>query len=161
MARPSFTFWEDYYTALRKLRSDQQRGEFIMGICQWAFEGCRPDFSHDDLLDIALTMVEGSIEESVAIRRRSSEAGKRSGEARRKKSLKKNEHPSEGCSNTPSNVSKYVSTTTEDTYVTYDTGGAAAPDGRGATEEPTPEQLQFMREVEERNRACGLASDES
>lgn len=113
MARPSFTFWEDYYNALSKLPTDAARGRFIMGMCEWAFTSNRPDFSDDPVLDMALTMVEGSIEESVAIRQRSSDAGKKSGETRRRKSAKKNEHPSEGCSegcsNTPSNVSKYVS----------------------------------------------------
>lgn len=34
-----FYFWRAFYDALMTLDDDAQRGEFVRGMCQWAFDG--------------------------------------------------------------------------------------------------------------------------
>lgn len=103
MAADRFYFWRGYYDAMRKL-DERQCGRFVMAMCEYAFDGIEPDFSDDERLDFAWTLICDQVCESVEIGRRRSEAGRRSGESRRSKADKKQrrkrskKHTSEQCS---------------------------------------------------------------
>ena len=60
-----FYFWRGYYDALKKMPTDEQRGEFVMAVCAYAFEGVEPDFDGDVLLDICWSLVADGTRESV------------------------------------------------------------------------------------------------
>ena len=92
-----FYFWRGFYDALMTLDTDRERGEFVRGMCLWAFEGEEPRFS-DKMLTFAFTTIRDQLSESVDLGRRMAERGRKSGESRRKKSGA--EQCSEQCSNT-------------------------------------------------------------
>jgi hypothetical protein len=80
-----FYFWRGYYDALKMLPTAEQRDALTMGICAYAFEGEEPDFSHDPILTVVWQVIRDQVAESVAIGREMAERGRKSGEARRKK----------------------------------------------------------------------------
>lgn len=87
MATDKFSFWIGYRDALRKLEpSDGYR--LVMAMCDYAFDGIEPDFTDSAKLDLAWQFVRDQVGESVEISRRNAEKGRKSGEARRKKSGK-------------------------------------------------------------------------
>lgn len=79
MATDRFYFWRGYYDALRALPSASERGEFVMAMCSWAFDGSAPDFSENSTMEFAWLLVRDQIAESVDIGRKQSERGKRGG----------------------------------------------------------------------------------
>lgn len=94
-----FYFWRGYYDALAKLPTDEQRGAFVMCLCRYAFDGEEPDFSNDPMLSFAWSFIRDQVAESVAIGREMAERGRKSGEARRKKTgneQRSNSVPNEG-----------------------------------------------------------------
>lgn len=60
-----FYFWRGYYDALKKMPTDEHRGEFVMAICAYAFDGEEPDFEGDALLEICWSLVADGARESV------------------------------------------------------------------------------------------------
>ena len=79
MAQDRFYFWRGYYDALKKLPTDEHRGEFTLALCAYAFDGIEPDFSDDLLLDFAWSLVADSARESVMLGRMQSERGSKGG----------------------------------------------------------------------------------
>ena len=98
MAQERFYFWRGFYDALATLPTDEQRGRFVMAICAYAFDDEEVRISDDPVLAFAWMVVRDQVRESVEIGRGKSEAGRRSGEARRKRRTESNEHRSEHCS---------------------------------------------------------------
>ena len=97
MTKRRFSFWESYYFALKKLKSDADKGRFVCGICQRVFDGTEPDFSDDPVLDALYTIISDQVEESVTLFERASEGGKKSAQKRRsKRDAQKVEGGSEG-----------------------------------------------------------------
>lgn len=94
MATDSFKFWTSYRDSLRKLEpSDGYR--LVMAMCDYAFDGIEPDFEPGTPLDYTWTPIRDQVAESVRISRSKAEAGRKSGESRRKKSGKRqSEHSS-------------------------------------------------------------------
>lgn len=86
MAADRFYFWRGYYNALAMLPTDEQRGQFVMAMCEYAFDGTEPELS-DPMQQIAWAVIEGQVRESVEIGRKQSERGKKGGRPR--KSAKK------------------------------------------------------------------------
>ena len=74
-----FYFWRGYYDALRKMPTDEQRGEFVMAVCAYAFDGVEPDFGGDALLDICWSLVADGTRESVRKGVEQSRRGSRGG----------------------------------------------------------------------------------
>ena len=85
MADERFYFWRGYYDSMRML-DFERRGKLVTAMCEWAFEGREPDFSDDSTLAVIWPILRGQIEGSVEIGRKRSNAGKKSGASRRKKS---------------------------------------------------------------------------
>ena len=79
MAQDRFYFWRGYYDALATLQTDEQRGRFVMAICQYAFCGEVPDLSDDPILRFAWMVVRDQVAESVEIGRKQSERGSKGG----------------------------------------------------------------------------------
>ena len=123
-----FYFWRGYYDALLKLPTAEQRDEFVMAICAYAFDGIEPDFGGDALLDVVWQIVRDQVAESVAIGRDMAERGRRSGEARRRKSGN-SEHRSNTVPNTVPNEGKGTDRKGSDTSPYGEGGSAHAPDG--------------------------------
>lgn len=110
-----FLFWRSYYNAL-VLLDDKDAGRLVKAMCAFAFEKVEADLSDSLALNLAWTMINAELRESVESGRRYAENGRRSGEARRSKNkqTRNDEHRSErrsnGVPNGDSSVSKYVST---------------------------------------------------
>lgn len=97
MSKRRFSFWESYYSALKKIKSDADKGRFVCGICQRVFDGTEPDFSDDPVLDALYTIISDQVEESVTLFERASEGGRKSAQKRRsKRGAQKVEGGSEG-----------------------------------------------------------------
>lgn len=79
MAQDRFYFWRGYYDALATLPTDEQRGRFVMAICQYAFCDEVPDLSDDPVLMFAWMVVRDQVAESVEIGRKQSERGSKGG----------------------------------------------------------------------------------
>lgn len=77
-----FYFWRAFYDALLMLDTDAQRGEFVRGMCQWAFDGEMPDFS-DKMLSFGFTNIRDQLSESVNIGRVARETGSQGGRPRK------------------------------------------------------------------------------
>lgn len=73
-----FYFWRAFYDALLMLDTDAQRGEFVRGMCQWAFDGEMPEFS-DKMLSFGFTNIRDQLSESVDIGRTARETGRLGG----------------------------------------------------------------------------------
>ena len=73
-----FYFWRAFYDALMTLDTDEQRGEFVRGMCQWAFDGEMPEFT-DKILAFGFTNIRDQLTESVDIGRAARETGKLGG----------------------------------------------------------------------------------
>ena len=80
-----FYFWRGYYDALKMLPTNEQRGDFVMYLCAYAFDGTEPEFT-DPTLAFAWAFVRDQVAESVEIGREMARRGRASGEARRNKS---------------------------------------------------------------------------
>lgn len=87
MTKRRFSFWESYYSALKKIKSDADKGRFVCGICQRVFDGTEPDFSDDPVLDALYTIISDQVEESVTLFERASEGGRKSAQKRRSKKV--------------------------------------------------------------------------
>jgi hypothetical protein len=74
-----FYFWRNYWDALTKIKTNEERGRFVSAMCEYAFEDVEPDFSDNAVLDIAWTMISSQIRESVEIGRRQYENGQKGG----------------------------------------------------------------------------------
>lgn len=93
MATDSFKFWDAYYDALKFLKTDRQRSEFIMGLCAFVFDGEEPTFS-DDVAEFGFRLVRTQAEMSKEIARRARENGKKSsGRPRKKPTAKPRQKP--------------------------------------------------------------------
>lgn len=79
MAKVGFTFRESYYDAVRLFSTDEERGRFLLGLCAFAFDGEEPDFAGSSELEIAFACMREHVEQEVADRLRSSQAGSRGG----------------------------------------------------------------------------------
>ena len=86
MAADRFYFWRGYYNALAMLQTDEQRGQMVMAMCEYAFDGTEPELS-DPMQQIAWAVIEEQVRESVEIGRKQSERGRKGGRPR--KSAKK------------------------------------------------------------------------
>lgn len=88
MATDSFKFWDAYYDALKFLSTDEQRGKFVMALCEYVFDGSDPTF--DDLaVEFGFRLVKESTRESKDISARAREAGKKGGKAPKKSTAKR------------------------------------------------------------------------
>lgn len=88
MATDSFKFWDAYYDALKFLSTDEQRGKFVMALCEYVFDGSDPTF--DDLaVEFGFRLVKESARESKDISARAREAGKKGGKAPKKSTAKR------------------------------------------------------------------------
>lgn len=83
----SFKFWSSYYDALKFLKTDEQRSEFIMGLCAFVFDGVDPTFS-DETTEFGFRLVCKSAEESMLIARHARESGRRGGNKKAENSKK-------------------------------------------------------------------------
>lgn len=101
MAADRFYFWRGYHKALSMLETDEQRGQLIMAMCEYAFDGIEPDMT-DPMQRIVWAVIEDQIRESVEIGRKQSERGKRGGRPR--KSSKKSTAKSTALSGVKSGV---------------------------------------------------------
>jgi len=124
-----FYFWRGYYDALLMLPTPEQRDALTMGICAYAFDGEEPDFSRDPVLSVVWQVIRDQVAESVAIGREMAERGRKSGEARRKKSTK--EQRSNSVRNSVPNEGKGTDRKGSDSPSPNGEGGAPrlAPDG--------------------------------
>lgn len=107
MAQDRFYFWRGYYDALATLPTDEQRGRFVMAICQYAFCDEVPDLSDDPVLMFAWMVVRDQIAESVDIGRKQAERGRRSG-AKRKGKPKPNDSDEHRSNTVPNSVQNTV-----------------------------------------------------
>ena len=82
MAADRFYFWRGYYNALAMLPTDEQRGQMVMAMCEYAFDGTEPELN-DPMQQIAWAVIEGQVRESVEIGRKQSERGKKGGRPRK------------------------------------------------------------------------------
>lgn len=82
-----FSFYKSYYDAALML-PEEQRGEFLMGIASYAFEGVEPAF--DGMCAMAFILIKPNIDASV----RASENGKGGGRPPKKKNGKADKKPS-------------------------------------------------------------------
>ena len=89
MATDSFKFWDSYYDALRMLGSDERRGQFVMALCSYVFDGEEPDFDGDEVMAFGFQLVATQAMESKELAARKREGGIKSGIARRAKSKTK------------------------------------------------------------------------
>lgn len=88
MATDSFKFWDAYYDALKFLQTDEQRGEFVMALCQYVFDGIEPTFD-DKSVEFGFLLVRESARESKEISARAREAGRKGGIAPKKSTAKR------------------------------------------------------------------------
>lgn len=82
MAADRFYFWRGYYNALRMLPTDEQRGQMVMAMCEYAFDGTEPSLT-DPMQQIVWAVIEEQVRESVEIGRKQSERGKQGGRPRK------------------------------------------------------------------------------
>lgn len=81
-----FYFWRGYYDAMRKLKTDEQRGRLVLSICAYAFDGIEPNLSDDPMLDLAWSLVADGTRESVRKGIEQSQRGRMGGRPTNKKS---------------------------------------------------------------------------
>lgn len=101
-----FFFWRNYWDALSKLDTDEDRGRFVRAMCEYAFDGTDPDFGDNRTLDVAWTMIRSQVRESVMLGRRASDSGKTGGRGNRKRGAKR--VPLSTPSSTPERVPESV-----------------------------------------------------
>lgn len=78
MAKVGFTFRESYYNAVKLFPSDEERGRFLLGLCEFAFEGTEPDFSGSVELEVAFECIREHVEQQMAESLRNSLNGAKS-----------------------------------------------------------------------------------
>lgn len=101
MAGPdSFKFWNSYYDALRMLGDDSKRGEFVMALCEFVFDGIEPEFD-DPVMEFGFRLVAEQAKQSMEISRAAREAGQRGGRPRKEDSKR-------GAKSTPKSTPKRV-----------------------------------------------------
>lgn len=88
MATDSFKFWDSYYDALKFLKTDEQRGQFVMALCQYVFDGDEPVFD-DDAVEFGFLLVRESARQSLEIAARARDAGRKGGKAPKKSTAKR------------------------------------------------------------------------
>lgn len=74
-----FFFWRNYWDALSKLGTNEDRGRLVTAMCEYAFDGVEPDFGGDPVIDMAWTLIAAPLRESVERGRVASERGRRGG----------------------------------------------------------------------------------
>ena len=84
-----FYFWENYWHALKRLPTNEDRGRFLQAMCEYAFEGREPDFGGDLIFEFAWEMVSTPLRESVEIGRRQLENGSKGGRPKGRKTTPK------------------------------------------------------------------------
>ena len=105
----SFKFWEGYYRAILDLPTAEQRGEFIVALCQAVFDGVEDPEVEDVAVRCMLHAVADSARKSKLISREARAKGKASGVSRRnRKREHSSEHSSEHSLNNGSNSSLNV-----------------------------------------------------
>ena len=87
MATDSFKFWDAYYKALKLLDTNEQRGEFVMGLCEYVFDGAEPTFS-DPKIEFGFSLIADQARQSKELSAASREYGKRGGRPRKDTSKK-------------------------------------------------------------------------
>lgn len=123
-----FYFWRGYWDAMRKLKTNEQRGKLITAMCLWAFESDEPDFSDDPVLDFAWEIISDQIAESVAIGKDMASRGRRGGKASGKARSSASSSASSEGKGTDRKGSDYASTSVE--------AGASAPAADAAARAP-------------------------
>lgn len=88
MATDSFKFWDAYYNALKYLGTNEQRGKFVMALCEYVFDGVNPSFD-DSAVEFGFLLVRESARESKDISARAREAGRKGGKAQKKSTAKR------------------------------------------------------------------------
>lgn len=88
MATDSFKFWDAYYDALKHLQTNEQRGQFVMALCQYVFDGIEPSFD-DASVEFGFLLIRESARESKEISARARAAGRKGGSTPRKSTAKR------------------------------------------------------------------------
>ena len=88
MPTDSFKFWDAYYDALKFLKTDVQRGQFVMSLCQYVFDGDEPTFD-DDAVEFGFRLVKESARQSLEIAARARDAGRKGGKAPKRSTAKR------------------------------------------------------------------------
>lgn len=89
----SFKFWSSYYDALKFLKTDEQRSEFIMGLCAYVFDGVDPTFS-DETTEFGFRLIADSAVRSKEIAAMARENGMKGGRPRKSSSKNRPKNPS-------------------------------------------------------------------
>ena len=79
----SFRFWESYYDALRALPDDARRGEFVMALCAFVFDGIDEPEVSDPAVGFGLRLVAEQARRSMELTRSARAAGARGGRPRK------------------------------------------------------------------------------
>ena len=77
MASDSFKFWDGYYEALQTLPDNDARGELVMGLCRYVFDGEMPEFERPELT-FGFMVMRRQAEESRKIAATARENGRKS-----------------------------------------------------------------------------------
>lgn len=88
MATDSFKFWDAYYDALKFLDTDQQRAEFVMGLCAYVFDGEEPTFTSKET-EFGFRLVKSQARESMELAQKARQGGLKSGQTRKTKGVRK------------------------------------------------------------------------
>lgn len=137
-----FYFWHGYYDAMGFL-SDAEVGKLFRAICAYAFDGEKPDFGDERVLQVAWSMVADTARESVEMGKRSSEYGKQGGRPPKSTKTPLKRGAKRGAKSTPKR------------------GPESPPE---STIESPPESVEYSRVLSpsfdgERVDACALAAD--
>ena len=145
MAADRFYFWRGYHKALAMLETDEQRGQLIMAMCEYAFDGIEPDMT-DPMQRIVWAVIEDQIRESVEIGRKQSERGKRGGRPSKsgKKSGVKSTAKSTALSGVKSGVKSTVKSGVESGAESVRYGNVPVATGAPTESRPSNEKPQYI-----------------
>ena len=88
MATDSFRFWDAYYDALKFLGTNEERGEFVMALCSYVFDGEEPEFS-SETAEFGFRLIRAQAKESKELAQKAREGGLKSGQMRKTKGVRK------------------------------------------------------------------------
>lgn len=142
MASESFKFWDSYYEALQVLPDNDARGELVMGLCRYVFDGDMPEFERPELA-FGFMVMRRQAEESRKIAATARENGRKS-KGRPKSDAKKTSGITSGITNEKSgfNEKKRSEASRSEASLLSSREAArrgAAGTGLGAVPTPPPE----------------------
>lgn len=87
MKRKSFVFYDGFYNAIKKMRSNDEKAELIEAICKYEFEGEIPEMSY--VCEVAFEVIKPSLDSAASRYDASVENGKKGGRPPKNKNLEK------------------------------------------------------------------------